>query len=231
MSYDPDNTEPPKPASTSSIPDGEPRDPSPARKKLLDVATRLFAEKGFDGTSTRDIAKAADLNISLISYYFGGKEGLYKAVIYEFADFARTETNRFIQAVDLEKLNRDSFRNLMKDFITLMLPFKFQSRDIQLILQREMMQGLPHSRDVYENIFSKITETLVRIYQVGQEKKFVRPGLNPYILFLSMVHSSDIYFQVSQCETRIQNHILKLPDQMELYIEQIYMIYVEGVLV
>lgn len=207
------------------------RDDKTARKRLLDAATQLFAEKGLDGTSTRDLAKTADLNVSLISYYFGGKEGLYKAVISEFAETARSETDRFLEAVDLESLDRETFRQVMKEFVGLMLNFKFQRRDIHLILQREVMQGLPHSRNVYENIFSKITETIVRIYQVGQEKNFIRKEINPYILFLSMVHSTDVYFQVSQCKTGIYEHILKLPEQMDLYIEQVFMVYVEGVLI
>lgn len=49
--------------------------------KIIDVATKLFAKNGFEGASTREICKQADVNISLISYYFGGKEGLYKKIV------------------------------------------------------------------------------------------------------------------------------------------------------
>ena len=51
-----------------------------ARMRLLDAALALFAEKGFAKTSTREIAQAAHANIASISYYFGDKEGLYRAV-------------------------------------------------------------------------------------------------------------------------------------------------------
>lgn len=60
-------------------------DPVPAtsseqtRKALVGAALRLFGEKGFDGTSTRDIAAAANANIGSIAYHFGGKEGLRAA--------------------------------------------------------------------------------------------------------------------------------------------------------
>ena len=54
-----------------------------ARSRLLHCALKLFAEKGFAKTSTREIAIAAGANIAAISYYFGDKAGLYKAVFVE----------------------------------------------------------------------------------------------------------------------------------------------------
>jgi len=47
--------------------------------RILDVAIDQFGRNGFDGTSTRAIAKAAETAMSSITYHFGGKEGLYLA--------------------------------------------------------------------------------------------------------------------------------------------------------
>jgi AcrR family transcriptional regulator len=44
------------------------------RKEICDVATKLFVEKGFEKTTTRDIAGAAGVNTSAIYYYFEDKE-------------------------------------------------------------------------------------------------------------------------------------------------------------
>ncbi|OUD40268.1 TetR family transcriptional regulator, partial [Flavobacterium psychrophilum] len=49
--------------------------------EIILVAEKLFAEKGFDGTSIRDIAKTAGINIAMISYYFGSKEKLLESVV------------------------------------------------------------------------------------------------------------------------------------------------------
>ncbi|MCB0511700.1 MAG: TetR/AcrR family transcriptional regulator [Bacteroidetes bacterium] len=61
-------------------------------ESILFSAEMLFAEKGFDGTSTREISKAANANISLIAYYFGSKEKLLERIfeyrIKESLDFA-----------------------------------------------------------------------------------------------------------------------------------------------
>ncbi|SEW09721.1 transcriptional regulator, TetR family [Chitinophaga sp. YR573] len=47
---------------------------------ILEAAEQLFASQGFHGTSVRDIAHEADVNIAMISYYFGSKEKLIEAI-------------------------------------------------------------------------------------------------------------------------------------------------------
>lgn len=49
--------------------------------QILEVAEELFAEKGFDGTSIRDISKEAKINVAMVSYYFGSKEKLLESLI------------------------------------------------------------------------------------------------------------------------------------------------------
>lgn len=51
------------------------------KSKLLEAAEELFARKGLTGVSIRELAQAAGANSALISYHFGGKEGLYEAVL------------------------------------------------------------------------------------------------------------------------------------------------------
>jgi AcrR family transcriptional regulator len=51
------------------------------RHALLDQATDVFAEKGFDGASVREITRRADANQAAINYHFGGKDALYREVL------------------------------------------------------------------------------------------------------------------------------------------------------
>ncbi len=56
--------------------------------QIMETAEKLFSDKGFEGTSVRNIAKAANVNIAMISYYFGSKEKLLEALFtYRMADF------------------------------------------------------------------------------------------------------------------------------------------------
>ena len=62
-----------------------------SRERLLHAALRLFAQQGFAKTSTREIAEAASANVAAISYYFGDKAGLYRAVFLEPIDGPRRD--------------------------------------------------------------------------------------------------------------------------------------------
>jgi len=57
------------------------RNPERSRERILDAALEEFAAKGFAGARVEAIAKRAGLNKQLISHHFGGKEGLYRAVM------------------------------------------------------------------------------------------------------------------------------------------------------
>jgi len=50
------------------------------KDRILEVAERLFAEKGLDGTSMRHITEAAGVNLASVNYHFGSKDGLIAAV-------------------------------------------------------------------------------------------------------------------------------------------------------
>ncbi len=50
-------------------------------REIIETAVRLFAVRGFDGVSVRDICAELSVNSSIVSYYFGSKKGLYLAVL------------------------------------------------------------------------------------------------------------------------------------------------------
>lgn len=50
------------------------------RDRILDAAERVFADKGLDGSSVRDITTAANVNLAAVNYHFGSKTGLIEAI-------------------------------------------------------------------------------------------------------------------------------------------------------
>lgn len=54
------------------------------RMRILLAARKLFAERGFDATSERQICELADVNVALVSYYFGGNEKMFETLFQQF---------------------------------------------------------------------------------------------------------------------------------------------------
>jgi AcrR family transcriptional regulator len=59
-------------------------------RRILEAAIEVFAEEGYDGASTRALAERAKVNLPAIQYYFGSKEGLYRAAIGEIVGIVET---------------------------------------------------------------------------------------------------------------------------------------------
>ena len=76
--------------------------------QILTVAEKLFSEKGFEGTSIRDISKEAKINIAMVSYYFGSKDKLLESlIIYKTADLKlQIESLQHEDLHPLDKVNK-----------------------------------------------------------------------------------------------------------------------------
>jgi AcrR family transcriptional regulator len=89
-----------------------------SRSKILNASAQLFVKNGYDGTSVRQIAKEAGVNIAMISYYFKSKEGVLVDLITETSNKMDEKTSR-IKDLDLEPRERISllFRTYVDHFI------------------------------------------------------------------------------------------------------------------
>lgn len=139
------------------------------RVHILDSAEQLFAEKGFDGTSVRDIAGHAGVNLAMISYYFGSKEKLLVALIAHRSSYTHgilEELNKDEKLSPWDKIERlidlyvDKIVNNYKFhcIMTMHLP-TIQSDDI---------------RDMITDIKLKNFEQVKKIIAEGQKKRVFR---------------------------------------------------------
>jgi AcrR family transcriptional regulator len=102
---------------------------------ILDVAERVFAEHGFDGASTRLISGEAGVNMAMLNYYFGSKEGLFLAV------FER-RTNTFYSI--LQDIGNDGQINCWQKvikYIDAYIERIFNTNCFQKMLYQEMSMG------------------------------------------------------------------------------------------
>ena len=79
---------------------------SDKQEHILEIAERLFASNGFAGTSVRDIAKEAEVNLAMISYYFGSKEKLLAAIFINRAQNSRLQIEEIANNKNLDALGK-----------------------------------------------------------------------------------------------------------------------------
>ena len=117
--------------------------------QILEVAETLFAEKGFDGTSIRNIAKEAKINIAMVSYYFGSKERLLEALIlYRTSDLKSQLDNLVKENLEpLAKINKliDLYINRINTnkgiYRIIHFEFTAKKRDNDLLVFSELKKG------------------------------------------------------------------------------------------
>ena len=101
------------------------------RQQLLETAERLFAREGYDAVTIRDVAKAADMNIAMITYYFGSKEKLFEEII-------RTRKPDITEKLTALKDMDISPWEKITQTIDIYIDKLFSRRDFNQVVMREM---------------------------------------------------------------------------------------------
>lgn len=135
--------------------------------KIIQAAIRLFADKGYDGVSIKEISRQAGTNSALISYYFGGKAQLYQAVLNRQAD------NFFSAMGKLEKSPLSPLKRL-KLFVEEQARLQLSDPSGLFILCREFMTPSQAGTDIVKErilgIYRWITEELQEAQKIGSLK-------------------------------------------------------------
>jgi AcrR family transcriptional regulator len=131
----------------------ESRELPETRKRLLDSAEELFARKGFDGTSIRDLVmRAGCKNISAVNYYFGDKQELYEELFRERLREMRESRLRAIEAV-MDKRSKPTLEKLLRAYsVDFLKPFKDPKRSqrfLQFFFRELAERRLP--KDMFLN--------------------------------------------------------------------------------
>ncbi len=202
-----------------------------ARQRLLEVAARLFAERGLDGTSVRDIAKESGLNLSLISYYFGGKEALYLELIRSFALNIANELERVIALFEVEELSPKTIRKFFAALVAAYSEIRLSHPQIGKILQRERVAGLPYAREIYEKTFAPVADALVLQIVKAQKKGFVSKDINPLLIVIFLQESIIGFHNLMECPLQMKQSPLVKTKNFKDFQNQLVNIFLNGILI
>jgi AcrR family transcriptional regulator len=156
-------------------------DPQGTRRNIVEVATREFAQKGFSGARVDAIANRTRTSKRMIYYYFGGKEGLYLAVLEEaYSGIRRAEAT-----LDLEKLPPEKALSTIVGFT-----FDYYNKHpefVRLVMNENIMNGEHMARS---KAIGKLNVTVIdamrRIVARGQKQRIFRRDIDPLELHMSI---------------------------------------------
>ncbi|WP_325034746.1 forespore capture DNA-binding protein RefZ [Lentibacillus sp. Marseille-P4043] len=106
---------------------------NPSKQKVIDAASALFYQKGFDGTSVRDIADKACVNVSLISYYFKSKQGLLEHGVTQYYE---TYLKTVEETLQLSKA--DSKLERLKKVVETIIQYRQNNHQFSCFILREL---------------------------------------------------------------------------------------------
>lgn len=193
------------------------------REKILEAAEELFAEKSYEGTSIRDIAQKAGINIAMISYYFGSKEKLLEALI----DYRSSYAGGILEAINkdgvldpVQKMDR------VVDFYVerVLVNHRFHnimSRQLSMISEKNL-------REKMLNIKLQNAETIKKIIQEGQRKKMFRKvdmelTIATIIGVVSQVAlSKSFYCKIMKAEDmNFDDYVVQIKDRVKTHLKQL----------
>ncbi len=154
-----------------------------ARGRLIDAAIALFAEKGYEGTSVRDLATEAGVNVAAVSYHFGSKDALYQEALRACLAPCGEMQARMQAHLDAAKRNRsrkaaeEALRGCIQDFLEVLV--SPAARHSHLVM-REQSEGKPRFEPVIREFFQPVGSILQQVILM------LAPGLPQMTVFTTI---------------------------------------------
>jgi AcrR family transcriptional regulator len=150
--------------------------------QIMETAEMLFAEKGFNGTSVRDIADKAHVNLAMISYYFGSKDKLLEALFTYRGEQSKLKLESMIEDKQLSSMEK--MNTLIDHYIDKIMAQPCFSR----IMVRE--QVLSHTGFTSQLIFQmkkRNQELIAKLIHDGQKKGEIKKNIDIPLMMATLI--------------------------------------------
>jgi len=180
--------------------------------QILAVAEKLFAELGFAGTSVRQIAKEAEINIAMISYYFGSKEKLLEQLlVYRMSNFK-------FDLLDIIKHDDRSYSMRLEQLVSLYIQRIHKNNRIYRIIHSELQSPTRNqSFEIYQNQKDENFKTLEAFIKQGQQAGAFKTDVEIMLLIPTLI-GTYFHFKYNQ-DFFIKNYKLNSKKDIDQFVE------------
>jgi AcrR family transcriptional regulator len=166
------------------------------RKALMDSGLLHFGASGFQAASVHDIARDAGVNVSLVSYHFGGKEGLFKSCLERVGD---DQLEVAMRVLAKQPASIDEVRIRLEMFVDEMLLYGITHPNIFTILYRDLNSEFHLIEEIFKKTFLKVFQLLCRFLETARDRELLSKWIDPQL--------SAMQFMGSVCHTLRTDHI------------------------
>lgn len=150
---------------------------SSSKEKVINASIGLFNTKGYNGTSIRDIAEKANVNIAIISYYFKNKKGLLEHLISIYFD-------QYIQVIEkvLDEHDMSTSKEKLRALTKALLKYQMENRHLARFVYREMTLDNLLIREVMSTYLAKEKFHFKKAFEDGVHSKEFRKLDLPFVI-------------------------------------------------
>jgi TetR/AcrR family transcriptional regulator, regulator of cefoperazone and chloramphenicol sensitivity len=163
------------------------------RHALIRAALRLFGSQGFDGTSTRQIAAAANANIGSIAYHFGSKEGLRAACAGFVVDTIRSVANQAFTVESAGPRDAAAAKAALDTVLERMVVFivaRPEAGEIVQFVLRELAHPTSALDTIYDGVFAPTHKRLCQVWAdaTGEDADSERTKITVFTMIGQVVY-------------------------------------------
>ncbi len=148
---------------------------------LLESGRRLFARNGYQSTSVRAITTHARANLGAVTYHYGGKEGLYHAVLASLCNPLLERINGASASAARPPIDR------IEALIRAVFAYQGEHRDLSALMIRELAENRPVPPPL-RHLMQQVTRSISGLIRAGQAEGSIVPGEPLFMTVNIMAH-------------------------------------------
>ena len=183
--------------------------------QIMETAEILFAEKGFNGTSVRDIAEKANVNLAMVSYYFGSKDKLLEALFGYRGEYFKLKLETMIEDKELNSLEK--MNTLIDHYIEKIMQQQCFSR---IMIREQVLNHTGITAELILQMKKKNQELISKLIHQGQKKGEFKKNIDIPLMMATLIGTANnivatqFYYRElnnlqSMSEEEFQKHLKK----------------------
>jgi len=201
---------------TSAVKERHPDRGALVREQLIAQGTRIFAAKGYAAASTREICQAAGANIAAIHYYFGDKEGLYRAALTKPMSAI---TDQFGGFDDPTLSFAQAIRRVLEPFVAMALDANADALQVQRLHLRESLEPSEVFRDVVARVVVPQHNALAGL--LAKHCGVARPDAGVHQLAFALIAMANDYCMSREFMRMLAPEVLDRDDALRRIVDRL----------